>query len=367
MKIGLLVEPYEEKNASGMGYLLRELASGIAKYGTNHQVTLYSSKPINNDLIPGDYINVLVPRNTIRKFLYFFFKKIDLDVFLYVAPLQSLYVPGKVQSVLLCQELPSRHIASGSVGESIKIFLRDVLFMKLSVKKASLIIVPTHATEKDVLQYYPESKTKIHLIPDGYQNLIPYISQAVTPEEKITPYFFFTGKVKSRKNVHRIVSAFILSKKETGSPTHLVIGGSYGGEYYRKMWEEITRNNLGDFVHFVGYISIEELCGYYLNAVALIFTSLSEGFGMPILEAMSLGTPVITSNISSMEELGRDAALLVDPFSVDDIATAMGRIYSDPELRKELVLKGGRRAQEYSWDRTGREYIRLLESLFPNP
>ena len=366
MKIGLLVEPYEEENASGMGYLLRELASGITKYGSRHHITLFSSTAINRELIPGNYTNVLVPKNTIRKFFYFFFKKVKLDVFLYVAPLQSLYVPGRVQSVLLCQELPSRHIASGSIGESIKIFLRDIIFMKLAVKKASLIVVPTHATEKDVRQYYPESEKKIHLIPDGYQNLLPYISRAVMPEKKIVPYFFFTGKVKSRKNVHRIVSAFILLKKKTGLPLHLVIGGSYGGEYYKEMWEEVTRNSLEEFVHFVGYISVEELCGYYLHAVALVFTSLSEGFGMPILEAMSLGTPVITSNISSMEELAGGVALLVDPFSVEDISTAMERIYSDHELREELVLGGGKRAQEYSWDRTGKEYVELLESLFPN-
>ena len=132
------------------------------------------------------------------------------------------------------------------------------------------------------------------------------------------------------------------------------------------MWEEVTRNSLEEFVHFVGYISVEELCGYYLHAVALVFTSLSEGFGMPILEAMSLGTPVITSNISSMEELAGGVALLVDPFSVEDISTAMERIYSDHELREELVLGGGKRAQEYSWDRTGKEYVELLESLFPN-
>lgn len=362
MKIGLLVEPYEEQNASGMGYLLRELASGMVRYGTNHEFVLYSSKPLSREFIPGTYTNILLPRNTIIKFFYFFFTNLNIDMFLYVAPLQSLYVPGKVKSVLLCQELPSRHVASGSVVESIKVFLRDVLFMKLSVKKASLIVVPTNATEKDVLQYYPESCTKIRVIPDGFQDLLPYIPHSVTPDKNLLPYFFFTGKVKTRKNVHRIVSAFILFKENTHTLVHLVIGGSYGGEYYKKMWEEVVEHKMQEYVHFVGYTSIEELCGYYLHALALVFTSLSEGFGMPILESMSLGTPVITSNISSMSELAQDAGILVDPLCVEEIARGMSRIYSDEALRTSLIIAGKTRAEEYSWERTGKEYMALLET-----
>ena len=128
------------------------------------------------------------------------------------------------------------------------------------------------------------------------------------------------------------------------------------------MWKEISEHTLQEYVHFVGYTSIEELCGYYLHALALVFTSLSEGFGMPILESMSLGTPVITSNISSMEELARDAGLLVNPLSVEDIARAMEQIYTNTELRKTLVEAGKERATEYSWDQTGQGYIRLIES-----
>lgn len=363
MKIGLLVEPYEPRHASGMGYLLREMAEHMQKNGTAHEFVFYSSRPLDRDIIAGDYTNIIVPRNTLLKLCYFYFKRLNIDIFLYVAPLQSLYVPGTVRSVLLCQELPSRHIASGSFIESIKIALRDILFMKLSVKKASLIIVPTQATEQDVLRYYPESRTKIQIIPDGFQNLIPYISQAVTPDPKLSPYFFFTGKVKSRKNVHRIVSAFIQFKEETKTPAHLVIGGSYGGEYYQKMWNEVREHALQDYVHFVGYTSIEELCGYYLHARALVFPSLSEGFGMPILEAMSLGTPVITSNISSMGEIARDCALLVDPLSVTEIADALTRLYSDVTLREKLIQAGKTRSKEYSWERMGREYIVALEAM----
>lgn len=364
MKIGLLVEPYEEAHASGMGYLLRELASGIQKYGTEHEFVFYSSILLNKDIVPGNYKNVIVPKNTLLKLIYFIFTKVEVDIFLFVAPLQSVYIPGNVKSVLLCQELPSRHVASGSWSESIKIFLRDIIFMNVSVHRSSLIIVPTHATEKDVLQYYPNSQKKIHVIPDGYQNLLPYIERAVSPPAERTPYFFFTGKVKERKNVHRIVSAFIQFKENMPSPAHLVIGGSYGGEYHNKMWEEVKEHNLEAYVHFIGYISIEELCGYYLHARALVFTSLSEGFGMPILESMSLGTPVITANISSMAELAVDAGILVDPYSVEEIANAMTAIYTDADLHQDLSRAGKERAKKYSWDLTAKGYMVLLHETF---
>lgn len=363
MRIGLLVEPYEPHHASGMGYLLREMAEQMQKNGSEHEYVFYSSTPLAPETIAGEYTNIIVPRNTVLKFVYFFLNRPAVDVFLYVAPLQSLFISKHVPTVLLCQELPSRHVASGSLTETLKVFIRDIVFMKFSVARSSLIIVPTHATEKDVLQYYPHSRSKIQVIPDGYQNLIPLIPQAVAPEQSWKPYFFFTGKVKQRKNVHRIVSAFIEFKKKTHSPAHLVIGGSYGGEYHKQMWKEITEHHLEDHVHFVGYTSIEELCGYYLNALALVFTSLSEGFGMPILEAMSLGTPVITSQISSMGEIAKDAAVLVDPLSVTDIADALTRVYSDATLREELIQAGKDRSKEYSWERMGREYVSVLETL----
>ncbi|MFZ2500793.1 MAG: glycosyltransferase family 1 protein [Minisyncoccia bacterium] len=362
MKIGLIAEPYEEGHASGMGYVVLELMQQFVK-NSAHEYIFYSSKPISRDLIPGTYTNVLIPKGFVRQWFWFLRYRGDADVLVYMVPLLPLWLPRRVMSVPMCQELGSQKIKPGRLSGKIIAFVRDHLLMPITLRRSVGVVAASNATKEDVIHYYGIPDKKITVIYDGFQNLLPVAATAPAVDARLKPFFFFAGKVKPRKNVHRIVSAFIDYKERTQSSAHLVIAGDHGGAYYHQMVEEIRDHHLEESVHFVGYVTIEQLCSFYTHAIACVFPSINEGFGMPILEAMSLGTPVMTSNLSSMIEVGGDAALLVDPFSVEDISHGLEKLQNDMAFRTQCIERGRRHAAKFSWSKTAKEYVALLEKL----
>ncbi len=362
MRIGFVAEPYEESHASGMGYVILELMNNFIIEGVGHEFIFYSSKPVSTDFVSGVFTNVIVPRSFIKKWWWFFRYRGDADVLVFMVPLLPLWLPRHVKSVPMCQELGSQKIKPEHFLDRLIAFVRDSLLMPVALRRGTTIIAASQATKEDLVQYYGVAENKITLIYDGYQDLSGYATKA-TPIDIASPFFFFAGKVKPRKNVHRIVSAFIAFKERTHADCKLILAGDHSGDYYQEIVREIQTHNMGQDIQFVGYITTAQLYSYYTKAVACVFPSINEGFGMPILEAMSLGTPVITSNISSMVEVGGDAAVLVDPFSIQDISEGLERIYSDASLRARCIERGRHHAAKFSWTKAAREYIRMLEAL----
>ena len=176
------------------------------------------------------------------------------------------------------------------------------------------------------------------------------------------PYFLFSGRWEHRKNLVRILKAFSLLKKRPALPHKLVLTGMPG---WNSREIPLAIQNLGierDVIN-LGKSPLEELPHLYAGADALVYASLWEGFGMPIIEAMASGTPVITSNVSAMPETAGRAALLVDPHSEEDIEAAMFRIATDSSLRNLLRTKGLERSKQFSWHRTARETVELYEQV----
>lgn len=363
MKIGFVAEPYEESHASGMGYSVRETVKALAKHAGSHSLTIYSSRPMNRDLVPGSYANVIVPRSFVGKFLWFLFQTPDVDVLFFIVALLPLWIPRKVTTVLICKELANQNVAAESVTERIKVYIRDSLLMPHCVARAKMILAASGSTKRDLEKYYRISPERIKVIAEGYQDWSRYKDQAPPIDATLVPYFLFSGKVKTRKNVHGIVRAFIDFRKRTGATTKLVITGDYGGEYYARIRNELRSENLESEVKFLGYVDAPMMFTLYTNALAYVFPSLSEGFGMPLVEAMSLGVPVITSSISAMGEIVGNAGILVNPRDTDDISAAMERVYKDASVRSSLKQKGLERAKLFSWGRFGEEYKKVLESL----
>jgi glycosyltransferase involved in cell wall biosynthesis len=160
------------------------------------------------------------------------------------------------------------------------------------------------------------------------------------------PYLLCVSNRKHHKNEFRIVEAF--AKAGVSTQIHLV----FTGETTPELSDCIGRHGVNACVHFTGMVPEAQLPSLYRGAVALVFPSLYEGFGLPVLEAMACGTPVVTSNVTAMPEVAAGAALLVDPASVDEIAQAMKQIVSDAALRTQLREKGLARAPDFSWDST---------------
>lgn len=361
MKIGIVIEPYEQEGASGMAFFLAQLASNLISADTQNTYVLYASEQIAPEVIAGTFDQVRIPKGTLRKMLWFFGRKLDVDVLLFVAPLLALYPSTQTKTVLMCQELPNRSVTPGSLRARIEEWIRDTILMPLTVARASVVTTPTHATEKDILELYKKAKGKTKVIPHGFRDFSAIVPSEKLPEGVEEPFLFFTGRVKHRKNVHGIVSAFIEYRERTHSTVQLVIGGGYGGKYYSDMLEKLKEHGLEGEVHFIGFVTEAELLTLYKKCTAFLFPSLSEGFGMPLLEAMSLGVPVVTSSISSMPEVAGDSALLVDPYSIADMSEAFERIATDTALRAELIKKGLMRASEFTWEKCAQDFLMAMD------
>ncbi len=175
------------------------------------------------------------------------------------------------------------------------------------------------------------------------------------------PYFLFAGRFEPRKNVPRILRAFHRFHHEVDATPRLVLAGNstWDGDRVEETLEKLA---LGDAVMRLGtHIDNERMPALYSGAMALIYPSLWEGFGLPVIEAMACGTPVLTSNLSSLPEVAGDAALLVDPTDVDEIAHGMERLATDDALRNGLIAKGLARAAAFSWRNTARQVLDVYQ------
>ena len=170
------------------------------------------------------------------------------------------------------------------------------------------------------------------------------------------------GDINLRKNHRRLVRAFARLRSVTGIEAGLYFCGPWG---YRAdlTVREVSRLRLWKQVRFMGYLPDEDVVGLVNGATGLVFPSMHEGFGLPILEAMACGTPVITSNVSSMPEVAGDAALLVDPRSETEIFEAMRRLLTDEKTRAEYSAKGLVRSKEFSWANSARKLAELYRRL----
>ena len=235
-----------------------------------------------------------------------------------------------------------------------------------SIKKAKKVLTISNSSRDDIIKEYNLSPDKVvttHLGIKGAITLTPHIYSMNELKAKygLSDHFIlFVGTLQPRKNIKRLIEAF--AKVKHDKELDLVIVGRKGWLY-----EEIleTPQNLGieDRVKSLENVEDDELPLFYKNALCFVLPSLYEGFGLPVLEAMKQGCPVITSNISSLPEAGGDAAIYVDPEDIDDIAKKITKLISDDKLRKELIEKGKNQIAKFSWEKTAKETLRVLEEV----
>jgi glycosyltransferase involved in cell wall biosynthesis len=241
-----------------------------------------------------------------------------------------------------------------------------------AVKQADVVIADSEHTKKDIVECLriPEKRIRV-IYPSGHEDYereadpesLAALKKRLGIREK---YFLFVGTLEPRKNIGRVLEAFRLFLKRSGGGTRgqLVVAGSRDfahGKMYRLLTEG-ARLGPGEVV-YTGYLSREDLNLLYCGAVALVFPSLYEGFGIPVLEAMACGTPVIVSRATSLPEVAGDAGLYVDPHRPEEIARAMEELASHESAREALVRKGFERIKCFSWEETARRTLEVYQSL----
>ncbi|MEM7580108.1 MAG: glycosyltransferase family 1 protein [Cyanobacteria bacterium P01_A01_bin.80] len=231
--------------------------------------------------------------------------------------------------------------------------------------QAQHIICNSNATATDICDFYSIRANKITPIPLAHdENNFRLLTDARNDNNsKIQPYFLYIGRHDSHKNLHRVITAFAQLKQQLRnySDYQLWLAGSSDKRHTPKLHSQIEELGIQHQVKFLNYVSYEELPKIINQAIALVFPSLWEGFGFPVLEAMACGTPVITSNLSSLPEVAGEAALLVNPYHISEISEAMHLIATDDQLRSQLSREGCKRAGNFSWEKTGQATTEVLK------
>lgn len=222
------------------------------------------------------------------------------------------------------------------------------------LNQAQHIICNSQATAKDLVDFFHIPPNKITPIPLAYNRTHFQFLNLPTRN-----YFLYIGRQDPYKNLQRLITAF--SALPNRNDYELWLAGPYDKRYSPLLEIQTQELGISHLVKFLNYVSYDELPIIINQAIALVFPSLWEGFGLPVLEAMACGTPVITSNVSSLPEVAGDAAILINPYNPGEITAAMTTIINDSETRKQLSEKGLKRANQFSWEKTGLATVEVLK------
>jgi glycosyltransferase involved in cell wall biosynthesis len=237
-------------------------------------------------------------------------------------------------------------------------------FVPAVLRHSRAVIVISESTRRDLLHFYPGvPPASVHVVLSGYDArwFPPETDDGSVADE---PYALYVGNVMPHKNLLRMVDAFAAATRRR--PGRLVIRGWGKAVNVGALRERIAIHGLESRVDWRPYASIRELSRLYQRAHMLLLPSLHEGFGLTALEAMACGTPVVTSNTSSLPEVVGDAALFVDPYETATIADAIARLFADDSLAKDLRERGRARANHFSWEKTGRAVQRVIREVLGN-
>jgi glycosyltransferase involved in cell wall biosynthesis len=236
-------------------------------------------------------------------------------------------------------------------------------------KNASLIIAISENTKSDIVKYLHIPEDKIRTIYCGVGDEFRRIEDVQYLKSRLKgigidyPYILYLGTLEPRKNLERLIEAFIQLKKGKRINEKLVVSGLKGWGY-QSIFDRVASSSIEKEVIFAGFVPNEFLPFLYNGASAFVYPSLYEGFGLPVLEAMACGVPVVTSNVSSLPEVAGDAAVLINPYSVDELADRIWRILSYEDLRNSCITKGIERAKSFTWERCAMETLKAFNEVY---
>lgn len=331
-----------------------ELIRALIRLDSPHQFTLYFRDTPSPDLLPThpNVIHRVIPFRRAWTHLRFAAAiwQDRPDITFVPAHTLPFVFPG--WSVVTVHDLGYKYFPEAHP-------LRSRLYLDLTTRysaaRARVVLADSQATADDLTRFYNTAASKIHVVHPGVQ-APAIVDEAVRPKYGLPErYFLFIGTLQPRKNIARIVQAYAKYREGEQNPAGLVLVGKKGW-----LFDEQWINGV-EGVILPGYVDEADKGKLFAEAVALVFPTLYEGFGFPVVEAMHCGTPVIASNTSSLPELVGEAGVLVDPSDVDAIAEAMQRLDSDSDYRAGLIQAGTAQAQQFTWDRAAEKTLIALE------
>lgn len=365
MKIGIDASRAFQKNKTGIEEYSYQVIKSIRNYLRDDQVVLYCNPAIN---IRPDFN---LPAGWKIKYLRapIFWTQIRLSLEMFFHPVDVLFVPAHTVPLIHAKNtvVTIHGLEYEFCPKAYSPFSR--FYMRWSIKKsckwARKIIAVSENTKKDLINLYKVPGEKIDVIYEGISagqgSAFPSASSADSSRPNLSTgkYLLFIGRLEERKNICGIIEAFEVLKEKYNLPHKLILAGKfgYGAENIK---DKIENSRYKDDIILPGYISDEEKFALLKKADVFLFPTFYEGFGLPILEAQNVGTPVITSNISSMPEIAGNSAVLVDPKDSSAIAEAAWRLVSDESHKNDIIEKGLVNVKRFSWEKCAGEIAQIL-------
>jgi glycosyltransferase involved in cell wall biosynthesis len=368
MIIGIEAERANLPNPTGVERYAAELIRNIAKLDSENEYILYFRTQPQQWFreLPSNFKIRLIPFPKFWTQLRISWEMIThpVDVLVILASAMPIIHPKK--SIFTAHDL-AFEIYPAAFTPFMRYYQK--WSARFAAKEAAKVLAVSEATKKDLVDLYgvdPDKVVVTHLAfdtsmfyPRSYEEVQPILDKYGLTYQK---YVLFLGTVQPRKNIPMLVDAFEKIKQENRIEEKLAIFGTRGW-----MWEPILKKvktaGLNGSVKYYDYAPKEDLPYLYAGAKLLTLPALYEGFGLPPLEAMASGVPVVVSNVSSLPEVVGDAGVLVDPNSAESISKGLLEVLTDNNLRQQMITKGLERAKQFTWENTARKTLEVFESL----
>ncbi len=345
----------------GIGWFSYQSLKRITQQHPEVHFVFLFDRPYDGQFVFAENVTPMVLWPPARHpFLFYYWMQFSVKPFLNkFKPDLFLSPDGFLALGATCKQLPVIHdINFKHYPKDLPFWVRNYYnrFFPKFAKTATRIATVSEFSKKDIAENYGIAKENIDVVYNG-------INEFFAPVDEITkkgvrdkyakgcPYFLFVGSLSPRKNVARLIKAFHAFKKESGSNMKLVLAGAifWGENELVKLMKELDIENEIIFTGRVPDGSMRDIVG---SAFAMTYVPYFEGFGIPLVEAMQCGVPIISANVSSLPEVAGEAALYCDPFNVEEIKNSMIKMHRDKELREILIQKGLEQKNKFSWDRT---------------
>jgi len=354
----------------GFGWYTHEIVRRMVRQHPEDEFLFFFDRPFDPRFVYGPNVTPLVlfppARHPILWWLWFeqavprVLRKHRADVFF--SPDSYLSLRSEVPTVMTCHDIVPLH-----QPESIPFATRKYYqhYLPKFLRRADHVLTVSEYVRQDIVQTVGLDPGKISVAYNGCRET--FVPLQEVEKQKIRQqfsngqeYFFYTGAIHPRKNIPRLIRAFDLFKQKTGAPVKLVLAG-------RLAWQTsdvtaaLEQSRYRADIHLLGYVPEETLPKLMASAVALTYVSLSEGFGLPMLEAMHTDTPVLAANATCLPEIAGDAALLVDPMSENAMAQGLEKLWKDRVFGQNLVARGKVQRERFSWEVAAEKVYGVLE------
>ncbi|MCC5646823.1 glycosyltransferase family 4 protein [Nostoc sp. CHAB 5824] len=320
--------------------------------------------------IPARVLNILLTSTQVSNFFLCYFQNYFEQCFNYPTILHgtnySVYPCNNSHKVMNIYDLTFIKYPN-YIDSAVKTYIQRV---KRCLQWTDLVLTISESSKKDIIDYLEVDPERVYVTPLAsryYPNYLYDKKNIQVLEKQVTydffkPYLLFVSTIEPRKNINTIISAFNLLKKKHKIEHQLILIGKKGWNY-EPIFAAIENSCWSNQIHHLDYLSDELVALFYSKADVFVYPSHYEGFGLPVLEAMTLGAPVVSANTSSIPEVTGDAAILVDPNNPVQLAEAILKVISDSQVREELISKGRERAKLFSWERTAKETLKAYRSI----